>query len=108
VVVEPRGDQSANLDAGGPAVPGAGTGDIAFHQAEGDPNHCVTRQDPGQIRQADAKVKRSYRRVSTGGGVVPGPWLSADAIATHLGVTKDTVYDWIAVKQMPAHRAGRL
>lgn len=26
------------------------------------------------------------------------PWLSADQIASHLGVTKDTVYAWIADK----------
>ncbi|UKA69163.1 helix-turn-helix domain-containing protein (plasmid) [Arthrobacter sp. FW306-05-C] len=36
------------------------------------------------------------------------PWLSADDIATHLGVTKDTVYAWIAEKHMPAHKVGRL
>lgn len=36
------------------------------------------------------------------------PWLSADQIASHLGVTKDTVYAWIAVKGMPAHKVGRL
>ena len=38
----------------------------------------------------------------------PEPWLSADDIATHLGVTKDTVYAWIADKGMPAHKVGRL
>lgn len=36
------------------------------------------------------------------------PWLSADDIASHLGVTKDTVYTWIAEKDMPAHKIGRL
>lgn len=36
------------------------------------------------------------------------PWLSADAIAAHLGVTKDTVYAWTAEKDMPAHKVGRL
>lgn len=36
------------------------------------------------------------------------PWLSADDIAAHLGVTKDTVYSWIADKSMPAHKVGRL
>ena len=36
------------------------------------------------------------------------PWLSADDIAAHLGVTKDTVYTWIAEKGMPAHKLGRL
>ena len=36
------------------------------------------------------------------------PWLSAEEIAAHLGITKDTVYDWISEKKMPAHRVGRL
>jgi excisionase family DNA binding protein len=39
---------------------------------------------------------------------VSEPWLSADDIAAHLGVTKDTVYTWIAEKRMPAHKVGRL
>ena len=36
------------------------------------------------------------------------PWLSADDIADYLGVTKDTIYAWIAEKSMPAHKVGRL
>lgn len=36
------------------------------------------------------------------------PWLSASEIAQHLGVTQDTVYSWIAEKDMPSHRVGRL
>lgn len=36
------------------------------------------------------------------------PWVSADVIADHLGVTKDSIYAWIAKKDMPAHRVGRL
>jgi excisionase family DNA binding protein len=36
------------------------------------------------------------------------PWVSAEGIAEHLGVTKDTVYGWIADKAMPAHKVGRL
>lgn len=36
------------------------------------------------------------------------PWLSATEIAQHLGVTQDTVYSWIAEKDMPSHRVGRL
>jgi excisionase family DNA binding protein len=39
---------------------------------------------------------------------VTEPWLSADDIAAHLGVTKDTVYTWIAEKFMPAHKISRL
>ncbi|GAB2817829.1 helix-turn-helix domain-containing protein [Alpinimonas psychrophila] len=34
--------------------------------------------------------------------------MSADEIADHLGVIKDTVYSWIANKGMPAHKVGRL
>ena len=36
------------------------------------------------------------------------PWMSADNIAAHLGVTTDTVYSWIADKELPAHKVGRL
>lgn len=39
---------------------------------------------------------------------VAEPWISADDIAVHLGIAKDTVYTWIAEKGMPAHRIGRL
>jgi excisionase family DNA binding protein len=35
-------------------------------------------------------------------------WLSADEIAAHLGISKDTVYAWIAIRGLPAHRVGRL
>ena len=36
------------------------------------------------------------------------PWLSAEEIAVHLGVTKDTVYACVADRGMPAHKLGRL
>lgn len=50
------------------------------------------------------------RRLSTvlGRIDVTEPWLSADDVALHLGVTKDTVYTWIGEKGMPAHKIGRL
>ncbi len=35
-------------------------------------------------------------------------WLSVDEIGSYLGIKRDTVYKWIADKQMPAHRLGRL
>ena len=35
-------------------------------------------------------------------------WSSLEEITEHLGVSKDTIYRWIAKKQMPAHRAGKL
>ena len=35
-------------------------------------------------------------------------WLGVEEIAEHLGVSKDTVYAWIAKRSMPAHRVGRL
>lgn len=36
------------------------------------------------------------------------PWHSADAVARHLGVAKDTVYRWVRQKGLPSHRLGRL
>ena len=35
-------------------------------------------------------------------------WFSVDEIAAYLGIKRDTVYNWIAEKRMPAHRMGRL
>jgi len=35
-------------------------------------------------------------------------WLSVDEIAEHLGVSRDTIYNWINGKNMPAHRIGKL
>jgi len=34
-------------------------------------------------------------------------WLSVDEIAEYLGIKRDTVYKWITVKGLPAHRVGR-
>lgn len=31
-----------------------------------------------------------------------------DEIVEYLGVSRDTVYNWIATRSMPAHRVGRL
>lgn len=35
-------------------------------------------------------------------------WLSVDDIAAYLGVKRDTIYDWIERRDMPAHKVGRL
>ena len=35
-------------------------------------------------------------------------WLSVEEIATHLGVSRDTVYKWIVRKHLPAHKVGKL
>lgn len=35
-------------------------------------------------------------------------WLSVDEIGDYLGVKRDTIYNWISDRQMPAHRVGRL
>ena len=35
-------------------------------------------------------------------------WLSVEEIAEYLGVSKDAIYAWINLKEMPAHRLGRL
>ena len=36
------------------------------------------------------------------------PWVSVDAIASHLGVARDSVYRWIERRNLPAHRIGRI
>lgn len=46
--------------------------------------------------------------VGTGEAEVTEAWLAVEDIAEHLGVSKDTVYTWIANKGMPAHKVGRL
>jgi excisionase family DNA binding protein len=35
-------------------------------------------------------------------------WTSLDEVALHLDVSKDTIYRWIANKQIPAHKIGRV
>jgi len=35
-------------------------------------------------------------------------WLSVDEIAEHLGVSRDTIYNWISGKKMPAPKIGKL
>ena len=35
-------------------------------------------------------------------------WVSVDEIATHLGVTKESIYRWIERKGLPAHKVGKL
>lgn len=35
-------------------------------------------------------------------------WHSVEEAALHLGVVRDTVYRWIDLKGLPAHRVGRL
>jgi len=36
------------------------------------------------------------------------PWVTAERVAQHLGVVKDTIYRWRERKGLPAHRIGRL
>ena len=35
-------------------------------------------------------------------------WLSVREIAAYLGVKTETVYTWIAQRNLPAHKVGRL
>lgn len=35
-------------------------------------------------------------------------WVNIDEVASHLGVTKDSIYRWVEKKRFPAHRVGRL
>jgi len=34
-------------------------------------------------------------------------WLSLAEIAVYLGVSKDSVYRWLELRHMPAHKVGR-
>jgi excisionase family DNA binding protein len=43
-----------------------------------------------------------------GARMIDDRWVSVDEIRDYLGVTRDTIYKWIAEKKMPAHRIGRL
>ena len=43
-----------------------------------------------------------------GSRVTEDRWLSVDEIADHLGIKRDTVYKWIAERQLPGHKIGRL
>jgi excisionase family DNA binding protein len=36
------------------------------------------------------------------------PWVTAEQVAQHLGVVKDTVYRWREGRGLPAHKVGRL
>lgn len=36
------------------------------------------------------------------------PWVTAEQVAQHLGVVKDSIYRWRENKGLPAHRIGRL
>ena len=40
--------------------------------------------------------------------LIAEPWVTAEEVAKHLGVVKDTVYRWRECKSLPAHKIGRL
>lgn len=40
--------------------------------------------------------------------LITEPWVTAEQVAQHLGVVKDTVYRWRERKGLPAHKIGRL
>ena len=64
------------------------------------------RTDKAPTRLGQTRSNRAAH--GEGGTAMSEPWVSAEEIAAHLGVTKDTVYSWIVDKEMPAHKVGRL
>jgi len=40
--------------------------------------------------------------------MVDDRWLSVEEIAAYLGIKRETLYKWLAEKDMPAHKVGRL
>lgn len=37
----------------------------------------------------------------------PEPWFLVEEVATHLRVSKETVYRWLEKGKIPAHRVGK-
>jgi len=54
---------------------------------------CLSDYEPVQMGADTANTK---------------PWVTAEQVAAHLGVVKDTIYRWRERKGLPAHRIGRL
>jgi excisionase family DNA binding protein len=42
-----------------------------------------------------------------GNATMDDRWLSLAEIAVYLGVSKDSVYRWLELRAMPAHKVGR-
>ena len=40
--------------------------------------------------------------------MVDDRWLSVDEKAAYLGIKRETIYKWLAEKNMPAHKLGKL
>lgn len=40
--------------------------------------------------------------------MVTEQWVTAEQVALHLGVAKETIYRWRECKNLPAHKIGRL
>lgn len=40
--------------------------------------------------------------------MIAEPWVSVDEISAHLGVAKDSIYQRIEKRGLPAHKMGRL
>lgn len=49
----------------------------------------------------------SSRRLEVGQLDAEDRWLSVDEIAAYLGIVRESVYRWIAHRNMPGHRIGR-
>lgn len=94
--------------------------DQAGRVEELDRYSAGTRRKPISIRldhaESDLLDPRSVRSSAShqnsdffmGIDTMSGRWFSVEEIAEYLGVSKDTVYAWIAKRRMPAHRIGRL
>lgn len=83
-------------------------GDGQWAGLSNKPLVLLNRPKPGSPSTTLGHTRLKPVRRGKGRRVVSEPWLSAEDIAAHLGVTKDTVYAWIADKAMPAHKVGRL
>lgn len=71
-------------------------------------DHAISRKPASSSAKLGQTRSNPVADEAEVGIAMSEPWLSADDISAHLGVTKDTVYAWIADKAMPAHKVGRL
>lgn len=57
------------------------------------------------MRKKKAKKKAASARKTSSGA---SDWLSVVGVASHLGISKETVYRWLEAKTVPSYRVGKL
>ena len=58
-------------------------------------------------KKSKTNIKKTVLRVAVPLGY-GSDWLSVVGVASHLKVSKETVYRWLKTKSVPAYRVGKL